>query len=97
MRDPHASAPAVDTTCANPGDGQGELDSAMSLMLGGFTVNNFGTQGLGEANKALVGTYDLAAHAEDWKRIVWQIPASAGNEIQSDGVGFHFEFVLDQA
>ena len=91
----NAPEAAVDTTCDTPGAGQGELDSNLNLMLGGYTVSGFDTMTVGQ--KALVGSWNLAAGAEDWKRVYFDIPETAGNNIQSDGTSFHYEFVLEQA
>ncbi len=91
----NAPEAAVDTTCDTPGAGTGELDSNIDLMLGGSTVSGFGSMAVGD--KALVTSYALAAGAEAWHRVYFEIPESVGNVIQSDGTSFHYEFVLEQA
>jgi hypothetical protein len=78
-------------------DTDGELDDNLFLQLDGFAPIGDDLAALSVDEKVLVATANLAAGAEGWHRIFWEIPESVGNEIQSDGVSFHFEYVLTQA
>lgn len=93
----------VDTTCENPGLGQGELGNAISTVVkvGDTAVVN---SNLATANQAAYQTqWDAAptvvipAGGSTTVTMDWATdPSSYGNEVQSDSLDFDIQFDLTQ-
>lgn len=100
----------VDTTCANPGLGEGELGNAISAILtldrndgqGASTIvtNNLATANVGlfasqwDAN---AGTIEIPANGSVKVTMNWATdPQDYGNEIQSDQLSYVVQFDLEQ-
>jgi predicted ribosomally synthesized peptide with SipW-like signal peptide len=85
----------VDSTCGNPGPGEGELSQYIyidvicngSLVVSGPLVEL-------ECINFIIGYMDPYGYAD--VVILWSVDPSAGNIIQSDSVEFEIEFSLDQ-
>ena len=86
-------------------DPDGELDQNIELSFNGHAD-------LGDelATMAVGDVYEVPAYwgtnvpanftsptADNQPAVVWKIPAGANDVIQSDSLGFHFEFTLEQA
>lgn len=97
----------VDGTCGNPGAGEGELDTNLSLTIyideNDNDVYDSGTDtlvyqgdGAGIAGEKL-SNYDMAASYNKSIRLEYSIAGTVGNIVQSDSAGFDIEFELLQA
>jgi len=98
----------VDTTCANPGPGQGELGAATTttvLLNTGSGNTQVVSTNLATASQALyasqwntnAGTVTIPAGGSVDVTMNWSTdPATYGNEIQSDGLTFQLQFDLLQ-
>ncbi|PIY80492.1 MAG: hypothetical protein COY80_02635 [Candidatus Pacebacteria bacterium CG_4_10_14_0_8_um_filter_42_14] len=98
----------VDTTCANPGPGEGELGAAITTTVllnkgaGNATVvsSNLATANQGAYATQWVanaGTVTIPAGGTVDVTLNWSTDsASYGNEIQSDGVSFGLQYDLLQ-
>jgi hypothetical protein len=90
----------VDNTCDNPGDGQGELDdslivvvydSAFTQQLGSMTLKNWNAQG--EAARKVIGTIG----AGESKDVIVQVAGNdTDNRTQSDSTSFVLDTKLEQ-
>jgi hypothetical protein len=91
---------AVDSSCDNPGDGQGELDdnlivvvydSAFTNQLGSMSLKAWNTQG--EAARKVIGTIG----AGDSKDVIVQVAGyDSDNKTQSDSTSFVLDTKLEQ-
>lgn len=91
---------AVDSSCDNPGEGQGELDdnvivvvydSAFTNQLGSMSLKAWNTQG--EAARKVIGTIG----AGESKDVVVQVAGyDSDNKTQSDSTSFVLDTKLEQ-
>jgi hypothetical protein len=91
---------AVDSTCDTPGEGQGELDdnlivvvydSAFTQQLGSMSLKAWNTQG--EAARKVIGTIG----AGESKDVIVQVAGYDSNNVtQSDSTSFVIDAKLDQ-
>jgi len=101
-----------DTTCDNPGAGQGELGDAISVTVD-LDTNADGTYDKPAVVNSDLATAHQAQYASQWNtnagtvtiqpgesvkvKMNWETdPASYGNEIQSDSVEFGIQYDLTQ-
>ena len=98
--------PELDAEALCAADELGELDSNMTLAINGYTGVESVLAGLTVGQSALVkdmaGTqYDsivtLAPGEDRWLAVSWGVNDAAGNDIQSDSVGFKVVFEATQA
>ena len=91
---------AGDSSCGNPGDGQGELDdnlivvvydSAFTQQLGSMTLKNWNAQG--EAARKVIGTIG-AGQSKDV--IIDVAGLDSDNKTQSDSTSFVLDTKLEQ-
>ncbi|MCK4781336.1 SipW-dependent-type signal peptide-containing protein [Candidatus Parcubacteria bacterium] len=104
--EPEGQPEGSDTTCDNPGEGDGELAENLDLLiyLDEDSSDNFvlGTDTLvyqGKARGILQGdefNYFLASSSLKDFRVEWELPTLTGNEAQSDKAGFDIVFELTQ-
>lgn len=102
----NATELAADTTCGDPGAGDGELDANMDVTVNGWTGAGTVLNGLAIGESALVSdlggtewdsTFLLAAGAtSDQRSVSWSIPSATGNIIQSDSASFEIVFEATQ-
>ncbi len=98
----------VDTTCANPGLGEGEFGAALAVTVAldkGAGFENVISSTMANANQAEyatqwntnAGTVTIPAGGSVTVRMDWETnPLSYGNEIQSDSLAYGLQFDLLQ-
>jgi len=100
----------VDTTCGNPGNGKGELDENLIIVLWDDVDSNdvfdggetYFFQALGLDNIAATPKWSpsspitIAPGATQWLKVRWDILGSVGNIIQSDSATFTLTFDFEQ-
>ncbi|PIR62480.1 MAG: hypothetical protein COU65_03205 [Candidatus Pacebacteria bacterium CG10_big_fil_rev_8_21_14_0_10_42_12] len=94
----------VDTSCGNPGPGDGELGAAISttVLVNGNTTpvvsSNLASEPAYKTQwDANAGTVTIPAGGTATVTMNWSTdPTSYGNEIQSDGVSFQLQYDLTQ-
>lgn len=90
---------------ANDGQGYGELDSNLTLSFDGLVGLETHLASMAVGDEYELPPYwgtDIPANSpappyDNQPSVTWTIPLATTSIIQSDSVGFHFEFVLEQA
>lgn len=95
----------VDSTCGDPGEGEGELSQNLDMLIW-WDTNNNGIYDASEAPPIAEGklkdiaciTYDLGtlnSMETKYLGIAWSVDNSVGNEIMGDKCTFDIQFALD--